>query len=248
MIPIKSEKEIEIMREGGKILAGIMYQLKEKVEPGVTTQELNRLAQSLILKYGKCSFKGYKDFPACLCTSINEEIVHVAPSNRFLKEGDIISLDSGIFYKGFHTDMAVTLPVGKVKPELLRLIRVTRKAFKRALRNVRPGKTFGDIGNAIQRYVEGQGFNVIRELCGHGIGKNLHEEPQILNYGKRYKGAELKEGMTFCLEPMISMGDFKIKKTKDGHGYETVDSSLSAHFEHTVAVTKNGAEVLTSLK
>lgn len=252
MITIKSEKEIRIMREGGKILAEIMEQLKEKVRPGIKTCELNRLAKSLVLKSGgKCSFKDYEDFPACLCTSVNEEIVHVAPSDRILKEGDIISLDLGIFYKGFHTDMAITLPItrpGLVKeidPEILRLIRVTKKAFKRALRKVQPGNTFGDIGNGIQRYVEGQGFNVIHDLCGHGIGKDLHEDPQVLNYGKRKTGPKVKQGMTFCIEPMVSMGGPEIKKSKDGFGWETADGSISAHFEHTIAVTGNGPEILT---
>ncbi|MBZ9569363.1 type I methionyl aminopeptidase [Patescibacteria group bacterium] len=259
MISIKSKKEIEIMREGGKILAKIMKELEKMVRPGITTKKLDRLAESLILKYGKCSFEGYNGFPTCLCTSINEEIVHGVPSNRILKEGDIISLDLGFFYKGFHSDMAVTLAVGKVKPELLKLIKVTKKALKRALRKVRPGNTFGDIGNSIQRYVEGQGFNVIRELCGHGIGKDLHEDPQVLNYGKRRTGPELVEGMTFCIEPMVSTGDFRIKKTtpkqsklatgqENGYSYQTVDGSISAHFEHTVAVTKNGVEILTISK
>lgn len=248
MITIKSPEEIKIMAEGGKILAKIMKELEKEVRPGITTKELDRLAESLILKYGgKCSFKGYEGFPACLCTSINKEIVHVIPSDRVLKEGDIISLDLGIFYKGFHTDMAITLPVGKVDPEALRLIRVTKKALKRGLKKVRPGNTFGDIGNTIQRYVESQGFNVVRELCGHGIGKELHEEPKILNYGKRKGGPEIKEGMTFCLEPMVTVGNWKLKKAKDGFGYETQDGSLSCHFEHTIAVTKNGYQILTDM-
>ena len=246
MIPIKTLEEIEIMAEGGKLLARIIKELKEKIRPGITTKELDKAAQSRVLKYGgKCSFKGYEDFPACLCTSINEEIVHSIPSSRCLKEGDIISLDLGIFYKGFHTDMAVTLPVGKIDPETQRLIRVTKKTLKRGIKKIRPGNTFGDIGNTIQRYVESQGFNVVRDLCGHGIGRELHEEPQVLNYGKRRSGPEIKEGMVFCLEPMVTAGDWKIKKTKDGRGYETEDGSLSAHFEHTVAVTKKGPKILT---
>jgi len=249
MISIKSKEEIEIMAEGGKILAKIMKEVERQVKSGITTKELDRLAESLVLKYGgKCSFKGYNDFPACLCTSINEEIVHIAPSNRVLREGDIISLDLGFFYKGCHTDMATTLPVGKVKPEVLRLIRVCKKAIKRGLKKIRPGNTVGDVGNTIQRYVEPQSFDVIRDLCGHGIGKNLHEDPQILNYGKRHSGPKIKEGMVFCLEPMITMGDFKIEKSKDGYGYKTANGSLSAHFEHMVAVTKNGCKILTSLK
>jgi len=257
MIPIKTKEEIEIMAEGGKILAKIMKELEKKVKPGITTKELDGLAESPILKFGgKCSFKGYKNsdgysaipFPACLCTSINEEIVHAIPSDRILKEGDIISLDLGIFYKGFHSDMATTVPVGKISPEAQRLIRVTKKALKRGIKKARPGNTFGDIGNTIQRYVEGQGFNVIRDLCGHGIGKELHEEPEVLNFGKRHTGEKIREGMVFCLEPMVSMGDCKIKKTKDGYCWQTADGSLCVHFEHTVAVTKNGCEVLTSLE
>lgn len=255
MVKIKTPSEIEIMAEGGKILAKIMKELERKVRPGITTKELDRVAEDLVLKSGaQCSFKGYENFPACLCASINEEIVHIVPSSRVLKEGDIISLDLGILYpstssgqEGFHTDMAITLPVGKVAPEILRLIRVTKKALKRGIKKIRPGNTIGDIGNTIQRYVESQGFNIVRELCGHGIGKDIHEEPQILNYGKRHKGPEIKEGMVLCLEPMIAVGDWRIKKSGDGHGFQTADSSLSCHFEHTIAVTENGCQVLTEL-
>ena len=254
MIEIKTPQEIEIMAEGGRILAKIMKELGKRVRPGITTMELEKLAESLILKAGgKCSFKGYKSkdgesvrpYPFCLCTSVNEEIVHVPPSNRVLKEGDVLKLDLGIFYKGFHTDMAITVPVGKVSFEAQRLIRVTKKALKLAIKKVRPGNTFGDIGNTIQRYVESQGFNVVRELCGHGIGRELHEEPKILNYGKRKSGEKIKEGMVFCIEPMVTAGDWHLKRTKDGFGYQTVDGSLTAHFEHTVAIESNGARVLT---
>jgi methionyl aminopeptidase len=257
MIEIKTPQEIEIMAEGGRILAKIMNELKKSVRPGITTMELEKLAESLILKFGgKCSFKGYKSkdgesvrpYPFCLCTSVNEEIVHVPPSNRVLKEGDVLKLDLGIFYKGFHTDMAITIPVGKVSFEAQRLIRATKKALKLAIKKTRPGNTFGDIGNTIQRYIESQGFNVVRELCGHGIGRELHEEPKILNYGKRKTGEKIKEGMVFCIEPMVTAGDWHLKRTKDGFGYQTVDGSLTAHFEHTVAVTKNGCKILTNLK
>jgi methionyl aminopeptidase len=249
MMTIKSPEEISIMAEGGKLLAKIMKTLEKKVKPGITTKELDRLAESLILKSGgKCSFKGYEGFPACLCTSINEEIVHAIPSERKIKEGDILSLDIGMRYKGYHSDMAITVPVGKIDYEVARLIRVTKKALKRGIKKVRPGNTIGDIGNIIQRYVESQGFNVVRDLCGHGIGKEIHEDPQILNYGKRHTGPEIKEGMVFCLEPMVTVGDWHIKKSKDGYGYQTEDGSLSAHFEHTVAVTKNGCQILTELK
>ncbi|OIP76070.1 MAG: type I methionyl aminopeptidase [Parcubacteria group bacterium CG2_30_36_18] len=263
MISIKSPAEIEIMVEGGKLLAKIMKELEKKVRPGITTKELDRLAESLISCPPKpwaaedkirCSFKGYKStdgetvrpYPFCLCTSIDEEIVHGVPSNRVLKEGDIISLDLGIFYNGFHTDMAITVPVGKISPEAQRLIRVTKKALKRGIKKSRIGNTFGDIGNTIQRYVESQGFNVVRELCGHGIGRELHEDPKILNYGKRRTGEEIKEGMVFCIEPMVTVGDWHIKRSKNGYGYETIDNFLSAHFEHTIAITKEGPQILTT--
>jgi methionyl aminopeptidase len=245
-IPLKSEKEIKIMQEGGKILAEILEKIKRKVEPGVSTKDLEKEAIYLIKKKGvKPSFLNFEGYPAVLCTSINEEIVHVLPSQRIVKDGDILSLDLGIFYKGFHTDMAITIPVGGVSEEARRMIRVTKKALKLAIKKAKIGNTLGDIGNTIQRYVEGRGFSVVRELCGHGIGRKLHEPPQVLNFGKRSKGEKLKEGMVICIEPMVTMGDWHIKRTKDGFGYETKDGSLSCHFEHTVAITKRGSIILT---
>ena len=233
------------MAEGGKILSGIMKELASKVRPGINTKELEKIAEELISKSGgKCNFRGYQGFPSCLCASVNEEIVHCAPSDKVLKEGDIITLDLGILWKGFHTDMAQTLPVGKISPEAQRIIRVTKKALKRGIKKAKVGNTFGDIGNTIQRYVEGQGFNVVRELCGHGIGRELHEDPKVLNYGKRRTGPELAEGMVFCIEPMITAGHWKLKKT-DEHCFATEDGSLSAHFEAMVAITKQGPKVLT---
>jgi len=240
------------------------------VKPGITTKELNRVAEDLILNSGaQPAFKGYEGFPTSLCTSVNQVIVHGVPSDYKLKDGDIISLDLGLRYPferknqrrenrpidqsvglkldGYFADMAVTVPVGKVDPEALRLIRVTKKALKRGIKKVRPGNTFGDIGNTIQRYVESQGFNVVRDFCGHGIGKELHEEPQILNYGKRHSGPTIKQGMVFCLEPMVTAGDYRIKESGDGFGFETADGSLSAHFEHQIAVTSNGYQILTEL-
>ena len=247
MTLVKTKQEIEIMRQGGKILAQIMKELEEKVKPGITTNHLDKVAEDLVFKYGaEPSFKGYEDFPAVLCTSVNEEVVHAAPSDRKLKEKDIVSLDLGILYKGFHTDMAVTVPVSdKVDPEALRLIRITKKALKRGIRKIHSGITLGDVGNTIQRYVESQGCNVVRDLCGHGIGRKIHEEPSILNYGKRKTGLKLEQGMVICLEPMVTAGDWKIKKSKNGHGYITEDDSLSAHFEHTMVVTMSGCRVLT---
>ena len=258
MISIKTSQEIAVMAEAGKILAKIMKKLEEMVKPGITTKELDEVAENFVLKAGaKCSFKGYKGscgeyikpFPSCLCASINEQIIHAIPSTRQLKEGDIISLDLGIFFKGYHSDMAVTLPVGEINPEAQRLIRTAKKALKRAIKKVRPGNTFGDAANAIQRHIKSQGFNVVRDFCGHGIGKKLHEEPEVLNFGKRKTGPKFVEGMVFCFEPMVTIGDWKTKKiSNDGYGFQTVDGSLSAHFEHTVAVTKNDCQILTKLK
>ena len=248
MIKIKTPEEIKIMTEAGKILAEILEKIKDKALPGTSTEELERLARSFVLSYKvECSFKGYMNYPTCLCTSINEEIVHAVPSERILKEGDILSIDFGVKYKGFHSDMAVTVPIGEVSPELKRLIKVTKKSLKRGIRNVRPGNTVGDIGNAIQRYVDDQGLGLVRDLCGHGIGRELHEDPQILNYGKRHSGEELKEGMVICIEPMVTLGDWKIKKGPDGFAFITKDNSFSAHFEHMMAITSNGCRVLTEI-
>lgn len=251
MISIKSQKEISIIQEGGKILAEIMKELKKQVAPGITTKELDKRAEALVFKYGAVpAFKGYEGFPATLCVAVNSGVVHGVPSDDKLKQGDILSLDMGIKYKGFFTDMAITVPVqgpssGSFDFEAVRLIRVTKKALKLAIKKAKVGNTVGDIGNTIQRYIEYQGFNVVRDLCGHGIGRALHQEPQILNYGKRRKGPEIEQGMVFCLEPMAAMGSGKIKKSADGFGFETQDGSLSAHFEHTIAITKKGSQVLT---
>lgn len=253
MISVKTPEEIQLIKEGARILAGIMKKLEGMVQSGITTKDLDRVAQALILKSGaKPSFKDYQGFPAALCTSINEEIVHVAPSDkRILKQGDIISLDLGVFLKGFHSDMAITISVGKVAPEVLNLIEVTKTALRLGIKKAKIGNMFEDVSVAIQEYVESQGFNVVRELCGHGIGRVLHEDPQILNYvspGKKEK-IKIKEGMVFCLEPMVTVGDWRIKKTEDGYGYTTLtDGNLSAHFEHTMAATKKGCQVLTKLE
>jgi len=248
MIFIKTPQEIKIMEEGGKLLSKVMKELGEMVKSGITTDELNRAAEALILKLGaKPNFKGYGGFPAALCVSINEEIVHGVPSQRVLKNGDIVSLDCGLMWKGFHSDMAFTLGVGNIDPEAQRLIRTTKKALKRGIANLKPGNTFGDVGNAIERHIESQGFGVVKDLCGHGIGKDLHEDPKILNYGKRHKGLEIKKGMVVCLEPMATMGDYHIKSSGNGCSFETRDGSLSAHFEHMLAVTERGCQMLTEI-
>jgi len=248
MIKIKTEKEIGVMAQGGKILAKIMKELIKMAKPGITTKDLDKAAEGLVFKFGaKPSFKNYLGFPATLCTCLNEELVHCIPSARKINEGDILSLDMGIIYQGFHSDMAVTIPIGQANPEALRLIRVTKKALKRGINKIKPGNTFGDIGNTIQRYVESQGFSVIRDLCGHGIGKDLHEDPEISNYGKRGTGPKIEEGMVFCIEPMVAMGDWQVKKAQDNYGFQTKDNSLCAHFEHTIALTKQGVRILTEL-
>ena len=258
MIQVKTYKEIEIMKEGGKILAEILMELSGAVKPGITTNDLEKLARELVLSYGvKPSFLGYNGYPAALCTSVNDEIVHGVPSDRILKNGDLLKLDMGVLHKGFHTDSAVTVVVGEddneksasAQNELWRdkgrLINVTKTALDIGISKAKVGNTLGDIGSAIQRYVEENGFNVARDLVGHGIGKKLHEEPQVLNYGKEGIGPELIEGMVIAIEPMVVTGSWKIKNNKDGLCFVTKDGGLAAHFEHTVAVTKGGPEILT---
>ena len=248
MIRIYSENEIEILRQGGKILAKIIEELKKEVKPGVTTQHLNKVAEDLVFSWGaEPSFKGFEGFPAALCTSINEEIVHAVPGKRKLKEGDILSLDLGIRLKEFCTDMAITIPVGKISKEAKKLIKITKEALKIGIKQAKPGSHLGDIGYVIQKYVEKNGFNVVRELVGHGVGKKVHEEPKIPNYGNSGQGPKLKAGMVFALEPMVTIGDWHVEKTKDGFGYKTADNSLSCHFEHTIAITPKGPEILTKI-
>ena len=262
MITIKTKEEIEVMAKGGKILKSIIDELGSHIAVGVSGIELEKIAEKMITEVGgEFSFKGQDGFPSCLCFSINEEIVHGIPDKRVLKSGDIVTLDLGIFFplnkfvaeidetkypnlkKGFHTDMARTYLVGEANPEVQRLVKATKKALKRGISQVKPGNTFGELGEAICKFSEQQGFSAIRNLCGHGIGAELHEDPDVLNYGKKSWGEVMKEGMVFCIEPMLSMGDYDIKKR--GMAYITEDSSLSAHFEDMVAITKDGVRVLT---
>lgn len=248
MITIKTEEEIKIMRESGRILAYAVKELEKMAKPGVTTLELDRAAEALILsKGGKPGFKNYDGFPYSLCASVNETVVHGYPSNYVLKNGDIIGLDLGVVYKGYNSDMAVTIPIGEVSFEAKRLINVTKKSLRLGIKKAKVGNTVGDIGNTVQRFIEDQGFGVIRDLCGHGIGKELHEDPKIPNYGKRGGAEKLVEGMVICIEPMVTMGDYRIKTAPDGYGFATKDNSLSAHFEHTIAITKKGPVVLTEI-
>lgn len=248
MINIYSEKEIATMQEGGKILAKTLKVLNKKIKPGITTAYLNKVAEDLIFSFdAEPSFRGFNDYPAVLCTSINEEIVHAVPSERILKNGDILTLDLGIKFKDYYTDAAITIPVGKIDKKIERLIKTTKESLEIAIKQAKPGNHLEDIGWAIQNFVEKQGFNVIRELVGHGVGKKIHEDPQILNYGKRGQGIELKPGMVLALEPMVAMGNWHIKRGEDGFNYKTFDNSPCAHFEHTIAITKNGPKILTKI-
>lgn len=253
MIGIKSKEEIQIMAENGRLLAQIMNEISKKAVSRARAEELDELAEKMIFKEGaKPSFKNYqangsRPFPASLCVSINNEIVHGIPGGKVFQQGDIVSLDLGLEKNGFHSDMAVTLGIGEVDSEAARLIRITKKVLKLAIKKAKIGNTFGDVGNTIKRYAQSQGFDVVRELCGHGIGKRLHEEPEILNYGKRKTGPKIAEGMVFCLEPMLVMGDWRIKIGRDGFSWSTKDNFLSAHFEHTIAVTKEGPQILTKV-
>lgn len=234
------------MREGGRKLAEVMAQLISLVKPGMPTKDLDKAARAFILDSGaQVAFQGYDGFPGAICTSVNEEVVHSVPSPRILREGDIVTLDIGLIWQGWFLDMARTVPIGSIDKKTMRLLEVTKESLDIGIAKANVGNKVGDIAYAVQHVVENNGYNVVRELCGHGIGKNLHEDPKVLNYGERGTGAVLKEGMVICVEPMVTVGDWKLKRSKDGHGFETKDGSLSCHFEDTVAITSSGPEVLT---
>ena len=246
MIILKTKEEIETMREGGKLLSAILQELAKMVKPGILDTEIEEACAKLLLQNGlKSNFKDYGGFPNVTCISINDVVVHGIANGTVLKDGDLLSLDCGAIYKGYNTDMAISMVVGRPDYEAQRLCKVAKEALKLGIRTAVPGNTFGDIGYEIQKYVQAQGFSVVRDLCGHGIGKELHEDPQILNYGKRGTGQVIKKGMVFCIEPMITNGDWEIKKGSDGFSYRTADGSLASHFEHMVAITDNGPEALT---
>ncbi|MDD4351887.1 MAG: type I methionyl aminopeptidase [Candidatus Gracilibacteria bacterium] len=243
-ITIKSPREIEIMREGGKILNSVLESIAKEAQVGVSTMELDQKAEQLILAAGAFpSFKGYEGFPAVLCTSLNEEVVHGIPSKRVLQSGDLLSLDCGVFYQGLHTDKALTLVVGESNPLKDRLMQVTRKSLELAASELKDGVKLGQVSHAIQRHVEQAGFGVVRDLVGHGIGKELHEDPPVPNFGGAGNGPILKAGMTIAIEPMVTVGNYNV--IIDGWKIVTADNSLSAHFENTFLITKDGCEVLT---
>lgn len=240
------------MARGGAILAKTFRRLRHAAYTGITTKELDELARKLVLSYGaKPAFLGYasgasgKKFPASLCVSVGDEVVHGIPGTRFLKDGDIAGLDLGVLYNGFYTDSAITIGIGAISKKAQRLIEVTERALYLGIDMARLGNTTGDIGQAVQSYVEAQGFSVVRDLVGHGIGRELHEEPQVPNYGKVDRGIKLEEGMVVAIEPMVTEGSWQVVLSPDGWTYKTADGSLSAHFEHTVAITKKGPRILT---
>ena len=247
MIIIKTQTEIEKMRQGGRLLAQIVNEVAKAAKEGVSTEELDYLTEKLIKqKRVEASFKNYRGYPRSICASLNEVIVHGIPSPEvILKNGDILGLDIGLKYQGFYTDMAVTFPIGKVSKKAKRLINVAKKALELGLRPIRPGRTIGDISYAIQTYVEANGFNVVRDLVGHGVGKEVHEEPKIPNYGEPNLGPLLSEGMTLAIEPMVVTGQPEISLAEDGWTARTADGGLAAHFEVTLAVTKDGFQILT---
>lgn len=243
---IKTEDEIQAMREGGKILAKILHELALQAKTGMTTEELNAKAEMMMAKHNVIpSFKGYRGFPAALCTSINEEIVHGIPGRRALKDGDILSIDCGVFYKGLHTDSAVTILIGNAKPDVREFVYAAQKALEKAFDIIRPGIYTGDIGFTIQHYVESRGYSIVRDFLGHGIGQALHEKPEVPNFGKKGKGALLAPGMTIAIEPIIAMGSRFCKTLGDNWTAVTQDGKVACQIEHTILITPNGFEVLT---
>jgi methionyl aminopeptidase len=248
MIVCKSPAELEKMGRSGQILRQVLDQVSSLVAPGVSTMDLERAAEKKIQQLGaKSAFKGYQNYPCVLCTSVNNEVVHGIPSEDcVLKAGDVVSIDCGVVLDGYYTDSAITVAVGEIRPELQKLLDVTRESLRQAIETVRIGNTVGHIGAAVQHFVEANGFSVVRDLVGHGIGKRLHEEPQVPNYGRKGHGQTLLEGMVLAIEPMVNIGKSGTKTLSNHWTVVTEDGSYSAHFEHSVAVTKNGPLVLTA--
>lgn len=251
MITLKSERELDYLRAASRLVAEVLEELRKIIisAPGITTKELDSLAESLILKRGaKPAFKGYRGFPSSLCTSVNEQVVHGIPSSYKLQSGDIISLDLGVKLNGYYGDAAITVGIGKVSNEVNRLLQVTEEALYKGIEQAKVKNRLSDISHAIQSHAEKSGFSVVRDLVGHGIGRALHEEPSIPNFGKPHLGPKLKRGMTFAIEPMVNMGKFEVETKKDNWTVVTKDGKPSAHFEHTIAIRGNKPEILTVIK
>ncbi len=246
MIPIKSNKEIEILEEAGRLLAGIINEIKRSLKPGAVTRDIDKLAEELIRKKNaRPAFKGYRGFPASACISINEEVVHGIPGKREIQEGDIVSIDIGIVYREYFSDTAFTFGVGSIDPRLQQLIEVTHDALHRGIDQAMAGGNVSDISFAIQNYVEARQLSIVRDFVGHGIGRSLHEEPEVPNFGLPHSGPVLKEGMVIAIEPMVNLGSWETMILEDGWTVVTRDGQPSAHFEHTVAITRNGPKILT---
>jgi len=249
MIYYKSAREITLMREGGRILAEVVERLRALAKAGTSTLEIDEAVEAFIGERGaKPAFKGYRGFPATVCISINEEVVHGIPSpRRRLKEGDIVGFDLGCIVEGYYADCAVTLPIGDIPTAVQKLLDVTRESLELAIQECRPDRRLSDVSHAVQRHVEAHGFGVVRSFVGHGIGRALHEEPQVPNFGEPGRGPRLRPGMVLAIEPMVTMGNYEVRVLDDGWTAVTTDGSLAAHFEHTIAVTESGPEVLTTL-
>ena len=249
MIILKSNDEITLMKKAGKIVGETLLLLEKEVKPGVTTANLDKIAEEFITKHGaKPSFKGLYGFPSSLCLSVNEQVIHGFPGSYVLKEGDIVSVDCGACIDGFHGDAARTFPVGNISKEAQRLIDITRDSFFKGIEYAKVGNRLSDISYEIQSYVEAAGFSVVRDFVGHGIGRNVHEDPNVPNFGKSGRGPKLQEGMVLAIEPMVNAGTYKVKTLKDGWTVVTADNSLSAHYENTVAILSDGPEILTLIK
>ena len=249
MIIIKNNKEIDLMRSAGKIVAETLLLIEKKVRPGITTAELDRIAEEFITKHGaRPSFKGLYGFPASLCISVNEQVVHGIPGGYVLKDGDIISVDCGAYKNGFHGDAARTFGVGNISEEAKKLINVTRESFFKGIEYAKVGNRLTDISHEIQSYVEASGFSVVRDFVGHGIGRVVHEDPDIPNYGRPGRGPKLVEGMALAIEPMVNVGNYKVKTLNDDWTVVTSDGSLSAHYENTIVILPDGPEILTLIK
>jgi methionyl aminopeptidase len=249
MIHLKSAREIELMKGPSRIVAEILAELRERIGAGATTWDMDRIAEEATLKKkAKPAFKGYRGFPATLCISVNDEVVHGIPSaKRVLKEGDIVGLDFGVIYNDYYGDSAITVPIGAIPPEVENLLRVTRQSLYAAIEAAVPGNYLSDVSSAVQRLAEAHHFGIVREFCGHGIGRSLHEDPPVLNYVQNGKGPKIKPGLVLAIEPMINLGTEKVKILDDGWTVVTADGRPSAHFEHTIAVTAEGPQILTRI-
>ncbi len=249
MIHYKTAEEVELLRASNQLVSKTLAEVAKRISPGVTTLELDQVAEEFIRDHHAVpGFLGYKGYPKTLCTSVNQQVVHGIPSGYVLKEGDVVSVDCGVLFQGYYGDSAYTFAVGEVSDRVKQLLRTTRESLYKGIENAREGKRIGDISNAIQEYCEREKFSVVREMVGHGIGKSLHESPEVPNYGRKGHGPRLQQGMVICIEPMINMGKKEITQDADGWTIHTADRLPSAHFEHCVAIGKNGAEILSTFE